>query len=158
MTYERQGKAYDLKPSQVPPLRSGDKLTLTVQNKLNKPVDVNVLFVDSRFGIEHIAAERFEPRGQRTLEVGTISTKQTSGHESVLAIVTEGEAGMMPANFAFLAQPTLEATRRGGGDDDVRDLFEAAGFAPERTRDLKRPDQTMSKTGFKLFTWNAVGK
>jgi hypothetical protein len=76
----------------------------------------------------------------------------------VLAIVTEGEAGMMPANFGFLAQPTLEATRRGGRDDDVRDLFEVAGFAPERTRDLKRPDQTMSKTGFKLFTWNAVWK
>jgi len=44
------------------------------------------------------------------------------------------------------------------GDDALHDLLQAAGYAPERTRDLKNPARTLGTTAFRLFSWNAVPK
>jgi hypothetical protein len=156
MRYERQGKAFEFKPSQVPQLRPGDKLIMAVHNRLAGPADLNVLFVDGRYGIDHLLAQRFEPGGRQAIEVGTISIEKTAGRESMLVIVSEAEAATMPADFGFLSQPTLAATR--GGDDDVRTLLETAGFGQARTRSLERPHQAVRKTGFRVFTWNTVVK
>jgi len=159
MSYERGGKPFDLSPSRVADLRHGDKLHMSIQNTLNRPVDVNLLFIDSRFGIRHLVAERFEARAQRTLEIGAVDTATTLGREGVLAIVTEAEPGMAQADFRFLSQPTLLATRsataRGAGSE-MLDLLEAAGFAPERTRGLAQPARTLSTTSFRLYNWNTT--
>ena len=163
MTYERQGKSFNLNAEQVPSLENGDKLKIAIENKLNHPVDVNLLFVDSRYGIQHVGLERFEARAKRAIDIGTVDTGAagtTLGRESILAIVAEGRAGEAQADFRFLAQPTLLATRSvtGGAPSPLTQLFEAAGFEPERTRSLSQPARTLSATAFRLFNWNAVKK
>lgn len=157
MNFARGGKPGDIAPSTVSQLLDGDKLSVTVRNKMNQAVDVNMLFVDSRYGITHLGAERFEANGQRSKELGTVNTGTTSGRESVLVILSEARPGMPQADFGFLGQPTLAATR-GGGADNVRDLLEAAGFQPERTRGLTQPAAALSTTAFRLFSWDASSK
>ena len=156
LMYERQGKALEIRPSQVPSLRQGDKLKLTVNNTLNRPVDLNVLSIDSRYGIQHVALERFEPRSQSSFDIGDIDTTVTAGREGIVTIVTEAQEGQPQADFRFLSQPTLVATRGGGGP--LMDLFEAAGFNPERTRGLAAPARTLSTTSLRLFSWDALAK
>lgn len=155
MSYERQGKSFAFSPSRVPALRKGDKLTLAVHNKLDVPADLNVLFVDNRYGIEHMALERFEPGGRRSFEIGTVDTEATSGRESLVAIVTEAQEGEAPADFRFLKQPTLPKTR-GAGSPDLISLFEAAGFGPQKTRSVDSPASALSTTALRLFSWDAV--
>jgi len=156
MNFTRSGKPGDIAPSAAPQLRDGDVLSVTVRNKMNQAVDVNMLFVDSRYGITHLGAERFEANGQRAKELGTVNTGTTSGRESVLIIVSEAQPGMPQADFGFLGQPTLLATR--GGSDNLRDLLEASGFQPERTRGLAQPAAALSTTAFRLFSWDASKK
>jgi hypothetical protein len=78
----------------------------------------------------------------------------------VLAIVTEARAGEAQTDFRFLGQPTLLATRSAtrGAPSAIEQLFEAAGFQPERTRALDQPARTISAAAFRLFNWNAVAK
>ncbi len=157
MAYVRGGKPATMEPGKMPQLRNGDVLSIAVRNTSNTAVDVNYLFVDSRFGISHLGAERYEANGQHSKELGTVNTATTSGRESVLVIVSEAQPGMPQADFGFLAQATLPVTR-GAGGDGLRDLLEAAGFQPERTRGLIAPARTLSTTAFRLFTWNAAAK
>jgi hypothetical protein len=157
MNFTRSGKPGDIAPSTAPQLRDGDVLSVAVRNKMNQAVDVNMLFVDSRYGITHLGAERFEANGQRAKELGTVNTTATSGRESVLVIVSEAQPGMPQADFGFLAQPTLLATR-GAGGGGLQDLLEAAGFQPERTRGLSQPAAALSTTAFRLFSWDAAKK
>lgn len=155
----RGGKALTVDAGKITPLRDGDKLTLAVHNNANAPIDVNLLFIDSRYGITHLAGERFEAHGRRTLDIGTVNTHSTIGRESLLVIVSEAQPGAARADFGFLAQATLPASRGMGGasgNNDLRDLLEAAAFHPERTRDLTAPVRTLATTAIRLFTWNAV--
>ncbi len=156
LAYERQGKSFEIRSSEVPALRQGDKLKLSVNNTLSRPVDVNVLLIDSRYGIQHVMLERFEPRSQLSVDIGDIDTTDTSGREGIVTIVTEAQEGQPQADFRFLSQPTLAATR--GGGQPLMDLFEAAGFAPERTRGLSAPARTLSTTSLRLFSWDALAK
>ncbi len=157
MNYTRGGKPGDIAPSTSPQLRDGDKLAVALRNKMNQAVDVNILFVDSRYGITHLGAQRIEANGQQAKELGTINTSTTSGRESVLVIVSEAQPGMPQADFSFLGQPTLLATR-GAGGGGLQDLLEAAGFQPERTRGLSQPAAALSTTAFRLFSWDASKK
>jgi hypothetical protein len=156
MNYTRGGKPADIAASTAPQLRDGDGLSVTVRNKMNQAVDVNMLFVDSRYGITHLGAQRVEANGQFAKELGTVNTGATSGRESVLVIVSEAQPGMPQADFGFLGQPTLVATR--GGSSNLSALLETAGFQPERTRGLTQPAAALSTTAFRLFSWDASKK
>jgi hypothetical protein len=63
---------------------------------------------------------------------------------------------MPQADFGFLGQPTLVATR--GGSSNLSALLETAGFQPERTRGLTQPAAALSTTAFRLFSWDASKK
>lgn len=154
-SYERQGKTHPLDRARVPALRKGDNVMLAVRNRLDLPADVNLLFVDSRYGIDHVAVERIEAGGQRTFRIGTVETEPTAGRESLVAIVTEAEEGNAMADFRFLKQPTLPKTR-GAGPTALVNLFEAAGFAPHRLRGGDAPARTLGNTALRLFSWDAV--
>ena len=122
----------------------------------SKIVSVGTVFISIPLTLHYLGAERFEANGQRSKELGTVNTGTTSGRESVLIIVSEAQPGMPQADFAFLGQPTLAATR--GGGDNLRDLLEASGFQPERTRGLTQPAAALSTTAFRLFSWDAARK
>ena len=158
MTYERGGKPAELQPNQVPNLRGGDKLAMRIANKNPVPVDVNLLFVDSQYGIQHVHKGGIEPDGQLAIPIGAIDASTTVGRESMLVIVTEKQAGAETADFGFLAQASLPATRGGKPAGGLREILETIGFEPERTRGLvATPRQTLNQTTFRLFTWNTVG-
>ena len=156
VSYQRQGKSIDLRPNQVPQLRNGDKLQIVIHNKLKEAVDVNVIFVDSRYGIHHLAVERFEPAGRETIDIGTVDTTGTIGRESILAIISEARPGEPMTDFSFLNQPTVPVTRAAKNSSPLEQLFEAAAFQPELTRGLAEPARTLNTLAFRLFNWNTV--
>lgn len=126
----------------VPCLRAGDVVELELGHRGSSPVDVSVLYVDSRHGVGAIfprdgAVNRLDPgvsvRTRMTL------TDDTLGLERVLvfAIEVPGRHGDR-VDLSFVAQaslPSAEVTRTAGTDaDDVRRLFREAGFGAGLTR------------------------
>jgi hypothetical protein len=158
LSYERAGKSTAFSASQVPALRKGDRLVLVVKNTLGSAVDLNVLLVDSRYGIQPQDPTRIEAGGELSTVLGEIDTDGTVGRESVVTIVTEAQDGFGVADLRFLRQPTLPVTRGGGGGASagIVGLFEAAGFAPEVTRGAQAPARTLNSTAMRLFSWDTL--
>jgi hypothetical protein len=132
---------------------------MEVTNKNPTPVDVNVLFVDSQYGIDHVHKGVVEANGKLAIKIGTIDASKTIGRESILVIANEKQPGAELADFGFLAQASLPATRGGGDAGGLRQLLETMGFDPPQTRGLTTaPKQALNQTVFRLFTWNTVVK
>ena len=164
------GKPEPLRPDQLADLRECDKVTVRVVNRNSLPVDVTLLMLDSEYGIESLfpgsrsgGTNRVEPNG------GTIAPQfyvlaTTVGRESVILIATEGRPGEETADFGFLRQASIERTRgggvRGAGAGDLRDILSTIGFEPERTRGggAAVPQQALSSTVMRVFTWTTVAK
>lgn len=102
----------------------GDELQLSVTNTGTHPLDITILFVDSRYGIHPLY-----PRGGRLnrrspTEAATIEgriTDSTTGLERIIVIAARAPPGIAVSDFTYLAQSTLPAataddTRRGAAD------------------------------------------
>jgi hypothetical protein len=154
--YERNGKALDGSSSvQLPALRDGDRISLRIHNKSVKSIDVNFLFINSRYGVSWLKYERVPPTGNAPYPIGTVRTAKTVGRESVLIIVTEGAEGQAPQDFRFLGQAGLEA-RRDGPKSNLSELLERAGFRPERMRELDSANRTAREAVFRVFAWDTT--
>jgi hypothetical protein len=111
-------------PDRPTTLAAGGKLQIRLTNRGRVPVDFNLLFVDSQFGIQAIfprsfaADNRLPPRKMFETQPMTV-TAHTVGREHIVLIAVP--AGRAPTNFVFLTQPTLAlaqrqlAQQRGGG-------------------------------------------
>ena len=152
LSYERDGKRNEVRASQVPQFRRGDKIFVAVKNDFGAPVDFNALAIDARYGIDVFALDRLETGGQRVFE-GYIAG-DTAGRESLLVIMTEVQEGQPQADFTFLKQASLPVTR--GKPGSVARLFEAAGFEPRKFRGAESPAASLSTTGLRVFSWDAV--
>ena len=153
--YERNGKPIEASSSvQVPALRDGDKVNVRIQNKSLKPIDVNFLFIDSRYEVSHIKIERIGPFGDAPYPLGTVRSAKTVGRESVLMIVTQGADGVAPQDFRFLGQAGLSSTR--SNDNGLQGLLERAGFTPERMRELDSANRTAREAVFRVFAWDTT--
>jgi hypothetical protein len=127
-------------------LELDDELELRARNTSDTPLDITVLFIDSRWGISLVypdGADELGRLGSRSNEIvlaeGKINT-ETVGIERMLLIAVPARPGSVPDPFRFLAQPSLAASNGGGTRGPgspaggIRDLLERAGFIGGRTR------------------------
>ncbi len=129
------------------PLLAGDNLRLDITNNSNFPVDLTILFVDSRFGIDVLF-----PRGGRTnriaakgrlKSIGGRVTADTLGLEGMIVIASKAATGSPVADFRFLAQKKLSRVKnvRSAGaprpvdpeQGAIEDLFASAAFGQRKS-------------------------
>lgn len=113
----------DSKPGVEPTFNPGDKLKVTFKNGGKAPLDVTVLFIDSRYGITAIypaggALNRLNP-GDSDRVQGDINA-DTTGRERMLIIATRAETGMPASNFTYLAQSGVPETVKEGPKEPIR--------------------------------------
>ena len=159
---EKNGKEIPYSNGQVPTLHAGDRITVSLRNNGLSSVDVTMLYVDARYGINVLfpggagASNRLEPRANYDFDVDV--TNDTIGMERMLTIAVEAAKTQERADFSFLAQPSLVATRgagaKGGDDPDVL-AFMDAGYSAYKTRGGKAaPQAPSSRTSMQVFTVN----
>lgn len=111
----------ELNSTTAPPFNPGDKLQVTFKNASEAPLDVTVLYIDSRYGITAIypvsgGHNRLLPGNQAHVE-GEI-TADTAGLEQMLFIATR--AAGPHQDFTYLAQAGVPATVRAGPEESVQ--------------------------------------
>lgn len=113
----------------VPALRSGDAVRLTLRNAGAVAVDVTVLHVDARYGIQAVyppagTLNRFVAGATAQLVLG-LDGSLTSGLERLVILASAAGTHQERADFSALGQPALRA------DEVVRG---PAGVAVDSTR------------------------
>lgn len=155
----KNGKEMPYGKEQVPTLHAGDRITVSLRNNGLVPVDVTMLYVDARYGINVLfpdgagASNRLEPRANYDFDVDV--TDDTFGLERMLTIAVEAAKTQERADFSFLAQPSLAATR--GIEESDQDVmaFADAGYSAYKTRGGKTaPQAPSSRTSMQVFTLN----
>ena len=164
------GRAVTLNSANPPKLKPGDRVRVTMKNTGATPVDVTLLYIDSKYGIsvmypDNGASNRLEKGA--SLQLGDMEINDsTLGTERLAVIVAEASRGKESADYSFLAQATLESRQvtrgRGQGSDpssDVRDnLFADAGFARFVTRGAGQPARPPANTGMQVLTWQVIAE
>ena len=142
-----------------PALRPGDLVRFRIDNLSGQAQDVTVLFLDARWGISafypvrHGGGNRIEADGRLFLPIsgeGYLVDAETTGLERMLMIAVPAR-GSIPADFSYLEQPRLVATRALGETSELRSLLDQAGFEGGQTRGLGR--QAQEDTTTQLLTW-----
>ncbi len=142
-----------------PQLRPGDCVRFRIENRSSRAQDVTVLFMDSRWGIQSYFPmmsgdqNRIEAGGERYIaenSAGFLVTPTTTGVERMLMIAVPGSGGLL-ADFSYLAQPQLTATRSLGEGSELHDLLDQAGFRGESTRGLAQGTQESTTT--QVLSW-----
>ena len=155
------GKALPYTKDQVPDLHAGDHATITLHNNGLSSVDATLLYVDARYGINVLfpkagESNRLDPRSTYDVEVDI--GDDTLGVERMLSIAVDAVKKQERADFSFLAQPSLAASRGlegpDGSDPDVM-AFMDAGYSAYRTRsETATPRAPSSRTSMQVFTFN----
>lgn len=114
----------------VPRLIPDDEVHLLATNRMDVPVDVNVLYVGSDYSISHMFAGRLQP-GDR-LKKGLLRiTDDVFGRDRVVLVLTPAAPQSPVEDLGFLAQDAVEMTRGGGAG--LAAALREAGFG-ETTR------------------------
>ena len=159
------------KPGAALTFNPGDKLKLIFKNAGTVPLDVTVLYIDSRFGIAALyptdgALNRLLPGDQGKVE-GTISAK-TTGQERVLFIATRAEARVSASNFTYLAQAGVPETVRKGPEEPIQrgsargevlafeDTLLRAGFGPSATRGFDQTIPAHETATLRVLQWRVA--
>ena len=105
----------DSKPGVEPTFNPGDKLKVTFKNGGTAPLDVTVLFIDSRYGVTALypkggSLNRLRP-GDLDKVQGDVNA-DTAGRERMLIIATRAEEGIPASNFTYLAHAGVPETVR----------------------------------------------
>ncbi len=101
--------------STVPYVHPGDEVHILAENKSNKRVDINVLYIGSDYSITHITAQRLEA-GARLDEGLLAFTDDSFGLERMVAVLTEAPPGSETEDLSFLAQDKVPSASRDVGD------------------------------------------
>lgn len=153
----------------MPDLQHCDVVYFRLTNTGANPIDVTPLYVDGGGGIAYMGPPtglRLEPRAAPSLLPVRIVTYDRAqgapfpiGQERLLMIAVEMTSReALPADFRYLAQPTLTAaaTRNAGGAKPLRDLLENAAFAG-KTRTVSAPAAGAGGVaGIADFRWQVV--
>lgn len=110
----------EFKPGAAPTLNPGDRLQITVKNASQAPLDVTVLYIDSRYGITPIyggGENRLLPGNQAKMPEGTIDAN-TTGLEQMLFIATRAAGPRQ--DFTYLAQAGVPEAVRAGPAETVQ--------------------------------------
>ena len=142
-------------------LHAGDVVAFTIENRGTVPIDVPLLLVDTRFGIQSI----FPPEDSATagrLDVGQTRLTEdwavsAEGIELDQVVAIAVRAANPPINFRVLAQPALESTRSAarGAPGMLQTLLANALFGGGATRALAS-NQQVSDYVMRLITWRAM--
>jgi hypothetical protein len=156
LTVERagSGRKETFKPSDVPELRDRDVLTLRASNTGRRPVDLTVLFVDSRYGVEPwfpYGGELNRVRPGETVKSELVVNLDTVGTEHFLVIAAAVEPGTARTDFSFLAQEGVTTRDRRGpvSQATVADLLLNAGLRGGGHRAIELAGATS-------FSWKVV--
>ena len=133
-----------------------DKVVAYAENSGAKAVDLTVLFIDSRYGIQAIFptnghSNRIGPGGKIKLFSGKVDTT-SFGLERMMVIAVQAQPKMPETHFTYLEQPSLQKTisKRNGAKTDWQDLFNAAGFGLGNQRG---PVGRMGDAGISIYRW-----
>ncbi len=143
-------------------LRHGERVVWEISNTGSEVLDVCLLFIDSRFGIEPVfprpnrtADNRLAPGQSVRTTAAWINAYKSSGVEHVVAIATV--AREIPVDFTVLLQPTLETVRGSaatGSRTPLGQLLLRACHAESTTRGLDMDDVTEYQ--MKLLYWHVL--
>lgn len=81
------------------------------------------------------------------------------GTEHLVVISVRGEPGVEPANFSFLAQPTLERSRAAGGENfgsPLGKIFQNALYGEGNTRGYAT--ESISEYEIRTLSWSIAPK
>jgi hypothetical protein len=157
--------AKPLMPDSIATPSIGDRACLDIENVGDAAMDINIFFVDGRYGIRPVHPNGEE--GPMTLEPGqSMATVRkrfeagTLGLEQLVVIAVEHVQQSQALDLEFLAQPTLEPTRSGErkalDGTGLIGLFEAAGFGIGGTRRALDPlNRTASVS---IYRWRLDGR
>jgi hypothetical protein len=150
------GATEALRLNDVPELHDGDTVTFRVTNWGRRPVDLTVLYIDSRFGIEAwfpYAGESNRLRRGDTASGELVVNLETVGLESLLFIAAAVEPQAPRTDLSFLVQEGL-TTRAGpaAGRATLTDLLLEAGWPAGALRDAGRAPVILAAAS--SFTWN----
>ncbi len=163
MAYVPKGKSDKVKIPSVtlPSLKAGDKLDLEVHNGRDEALDLTVLFVDSRYGMQTLFPKkgytnRIAP-GASYRTSGRI-TADTRGLERFLIIASPAQNNAQPIDYSFLSQLALPDQLRNAASDAAifgtldLDLVEAA-FGHSLTRGSRSRAPSAVKTMMRSLRW-----
>jgi hypothetical protein len=141
----------------LPKLYSDDVVEFKIRNKGPKAADVTLLFLDSQYGITAMYPQagrlnRIEPDGDDHLKIQIDA--DTVGIERMLVISVAAEPNRPNADFSFLQQQSLPASR-GGSTSPLDALFQEAAFGASGTRGLARIDD-VSAARMRLISWQTA--
>lgn len=156
------------RPAQGQCLLAGDTVELNISNQGDRPVDVTVLYIDSRFGVSSMypvggAVNRLEAKAGIRLPLQV--NDDTTGTERMVILGAEASAQRSGSvDLSFLAQATLDTVvqmRSIGRDDkasaspleDVVSLFRSAGFGEGLLTRGMAPPSVPTRVGAQVFTW-----
>lgn len=106
-----------------------DQIHLVATNATQGPVDVNILYVSSQWGITVLRPERLVPGA--TLRRGLVQiTDEAFGRDRVIVVMTPADPQSAVENLAFLAQDDVDLLR---GGSPLAAAMREAGFG-ETTR------------------------
>ncbi len=157
--------AKPLMPDGIATPSIGDRACLDIENVGEAPMDINIFFVDGRYGIHPVHPSGEE--GPMTLEPGhsmaTVRRRfeaDTLGQEQLIVIAIEHSPQRQPLDLGFLAQPTLPPTRSGetraADGTGLIGLFEAAGFGIGGTRGGLDP--LNRRASVSIYRWRLDGR
>ena len=159
------GKTEEFDLADVPDLHDDDMLTFRANNKGQRPVDLTVLFVDSRYGVEPwfpYASEVNRVRPGETASSELVVNLKTVGIEHWIFITAAVEPATPATNFSFLAHEGL-VTRAGAaaprvpaGQATILDLLLGAGLPEAGIRGGGR--RPVALAGAASFSWNVVAE
>ena len=112
-----------------------DTIEVTLKNKGRAAIDLTALYVDADFGISVLFP--YQSGVNNRIEAGASHSfkieihDDTVGLERLVLVAVEARANSDRYDFSFMAQAKLERTR-GGPQDDIGSLFQAAGFGDDQ--------------------------
>ncbi len=153
---KRDNKLETFDGTTIPTLYSGDKLTLTIANFIEQPLDITVLFVSSDFGIavafpRKNQFNRFMEEEEKVIPLGTVNT-ETVGFERIIVIATQATRSASATNFAYLAQDGITARNN---PTPISTLISEAGFgnSVQPRGDMPVSTSVRDQADIKTISW-----
>lgn len=158
---EREGESLA-----TPDLTHCDMLYFELRNTGTSVLDITPLYVDGGGGIAYMGPSegmRIEPGAQpRVLSMRIVTwntrrkTPEPIGLERLIFIsVPQPAREALPADFRYLAQPTLQQTTRGAAPSPLRNLLESATFGAGKARSASAGAE-LGGAFASLYRWRVV--
>ncbi len=150
------GALEPLQEAKVPFVKPGDQVHILADNKSNKLVDINILYIGSDYSITHIDAQRLVQGGK--VEEGLLEITDSSyGMERMIAVITEAPPQSELEDLSFLQQGGVPpATRAVGGPLGFSDMLRDIGMAPATRAAMKLGDKGGNKGAVLIFPMETV--